>query len=63
MLNPLITALLQKGWTYSMIALRSGISENRLRSGIIGRRETVKLERVAEVEAKLDLEEIYEGEE
>lgn len=58
--NPIITALLSKGWTYPLIALRSGISENRLRSESIGRRETAKLERLAVVEAKLDLEEIYE---
>lgn len=59
----LIDALLSEGWNYSLIALRSGVSENRLRNGTIGVRETRKLEELIDRETKLDLDEIYEGEE
>lgn len=59
----LIEALLSEGWNYQLIALRSGLSENRLRSGSIGVRETRKLEELIDRETKLDLDEIYEGEE
>lgn len=59
----LIEALLSEGWNYQLIALRSGVSENRLRSGSIGVRETRKLEELIDRETKLDLDEIYEGEE
>lgn len=59
----LIEALLSEGWNYQLIALRSGVSENRLRQGTIGARETRKLEELIDRETKLDLDEIYEGEE
>lgn len=59
----LIQALLDDGWNYSLIALRSGVAENRLRQGTIGVRETRKLEELISRETRLDLDEIYEGEE
>lgn len=55
----LIEALLAKGWTYPVIALRSKIDETRLRSGSLGRRETDRLERVAETEARICLDSLY----
>lgn len=56
MSNPVIEAMLAKNWTYPMIALRTGISEDRLRENNMGRRETDRLERVAELEARVDLD-------
>lgn len=58
----LIEALLQEGWNYSLIALRSGVAENRLRAGSIGVRETRKLEELISRETRMDLDEIYEEE-
>ena len=54
--NPVIEAMLKKNWSYQMIALRTGISEDRLRENNMGRRETDRLERVAELEARIDLD-------
>lgn len=55
----LIEALLAEGWNYPLIALRSGVSENRLRNGTIGVRETRKLEELICRESKIDLDDIY----
>lgn len=60
--NPVIEAMLAKSWTYGMIALRTGISEDRLRDNNLGRRESDRLERVAEVEARIDLDLLEDGE-
>lgn len=54
----LIEALLAKGWTYPVIALRSKIDESRLRRGSIGRREFERLLKVAETEARVYLDEL-----
>ena len=54
----LIEALLAKGWTYPVIALRAQISENRLRDGNLGRREFDRLLKVAECEAKINVDEL-----
>lgn len=62
--NPVIEAMLAKNWTYTMIALRANVSEDRLRANNLGRRETERLERVAELEARIDLDLLdVEGEE
>jgi hypothetical protein len=58
----LINALLAKGWGYPVIALRAKIDESRLRSGTLGRRETLRLEEMAERDAKVYLDDL-EGEE
>ena len=55
----LIATLIQKNWSYPMIALRSKICESRLRSGTLGRRESERLERMAETEARIDLDLLY----
>jgi hypothetical protein len=52
----LIEALLAKNWSYSMIALRAQICEHRLRSGNLGRRESERLMKVAEQDARIDLD-------
>lgn len=56
--NRLIEALLAKNWTYPMIALRAKIDETRLRSGNLGRRESLRLEEMAEREARVYLDEL-----
>lgn len=58
----LIAALIDKGWSYSVIALRSKIAEDRLRSCNLGRRETQRLEELICRDTRLDLDVIY-GEE
>lgn len=59
----LIDALLSEGWNYQLIALRSGVSENRLRQGTIGVRETRKLEELICRETRLEIDDIYGEEE
>jgi hypothetical protein len=62
MSQQLIGALLDKGWSYPVIALRAKIDENRLRDGNLGRREYDRLLHVAEVEARICVDDL-EGEE
>lgn len=54
----LINALLAKGWTYAIISLRAQIAEQRLRDRNLGRRECERLMKVAELEARINLEEL-----
>lgn len=54
----LIDAMLAKGWTYSVIAMRAKISEDRLRTCNLGRREHERLMQVAELEAHIELDEL-----
>lgn len=58
----LIEALHAKGWTDSMIAIRARICEHRLRAGTLGRRESDRLEQMAEQEAHIDLDLLEDGE-
>jgi hypothetical protein len=58
----LLEALLEKNWSYSMIALRSQICEHRLRSGNLGRRESERLERMAALEAKVFVDDLEDEE-
>ena len=59
----LINALLAKGWVYPVIALRAKIDESRLRSGTLGRRETLRLEEMAERDARINIDAVYGDEE
>jgi len=52
----LIEALHAKGWTDSLIAIRARICEHRLRAGTLGRRESERLEQMAEQEAGIELD-------
>lgn len=54
----IIKELISRGWSYPIIALRTGISENRLRDGNLGVREERKLHEVASTEAGVDLDEL-----
>lgn len=54
----LIEALLAKNWTLPMIAIRARICEHRLRDGTLGRKESERLEQMAEQEAGIELDEL-----
>lgn len=54
----IINAMLAAGWSYSVIALRAKISEDRLRTYNLGRREHERLMQVAELEAHIELDEL-----
>lgn len=57
-----IEAMREKGWSYQVIALRTNISENRLRDGNLGVREQRALERVAECEAHINIDDLGDEE-
>lgn len=52
----IIGEMLRLGWTYPVIALRTGICENRLREGNLGTREERKLYEIASIEARIDID-------
>jgi len=54
--------MISRGWTYPIIALRTGISENRLRDCNLGVREERKLYEIATNEAKIDIDSLGEQE-
>ena len=57
-MHELIKELIARGWSYPIISLRTGISENRLRDGNIGVREERRLYEVAETEAGICLDDL-----
>lgn len=62
MIKQVIQEMIDRGWNYSTIALRSGVSEYRLRDGKLGVREERRVYEVAATEAGIDLDDL-EGEE
>lgn len=62
MIKQVIDEMVARGWSYSVIALRSGVSEYRLRDGKLGVREERRVYEVAATEAHIDLDDL-EGEE
>lgn len=62
MIKQVIREMIARGWNYSTIALRSGVSEYRLRDGKLGVREERRVYEVAATEAGIDLDDL-EGEE
>lgn len=62
MIKQVIQEMIARGWTYPIIALRSGVSEYRLRDGKLGVREERRVYEVAATEAGIDLDDL-EGEE
>lgn len=62
MIKQVIQEMIARGWSYSVIALRSGVSEYRLRDGKLGVREERRVYEVAATEAGIDLDDL-EGEE
>lgn len=61
-MREVIQEMLNRGWTYPVIALRTGISENRLRDCNLGVREERKLYEIATNEAKIDIDSLGEQE-
>lgn len=57
-MREVIQEMISRGWTYPIIALRTGISENRLRDCNLGVREERKLYEIAATEAHIDLDEL-----
>ena len=57
-MEEVIKEMVARGWSYQIIALRTGISENRLRNGNIGVREQRRLLEVASTEAGVDLDDL-----
>lgn len=55
-MNEVIQEMLRLGWTYPIIARRTGICENRLRDCNLGVREERKLYEIASVEARIDID-------
>lgn len=62
MIKRVIQEMIARGWTYSVIALRSGVSEYRLRDGKLGVREERRVYEVASTEAGIEIDDL-EGEE
>ncbi|MNE97855.1 hypothetical protein D3C87_1858200 [compost metagenome] len=57
-MRELIMEMLNRGWTYPIISLRTGITENRLRDCNLGVREERRLYEVAATEAGIDLDDL-----
>ena len=58
MIKQVIQEMIDRGWNYSTIALRSGVSEYRLRDGKLGVREERRVYEVAATEAGIDLDDL-----
>lgn len=61
-MREVIMEMLNRGWTYPIISLRTGITENRLRDCNLGVREERRLLEVAETEAGVCLDDLEIGE-
>ena len=59
-MREVIQEMILRGWTYPIIALRTGISESRLRDCKLGVREERKLYEIATNEAKIDIDSLGE---
>ncbi|MNV74234.1 hypothetical protein D3C71_1674380 [compost metagenome] len=57
-MREVIKEMLNRGWSYSIISLRTGITENRLRDCNLGVREERRLYEVAATEAGIDLDDL-----
>ena len=57
-MREVIKEMIARGWSYSIISLRTGITENRLRDCNLGVREQRRLMEVAESEAGVCLDDL-----
>ena len=57
-MEELIKEMVARGWTLSLIANRSGVSQNRLERGVFGVREERALLRLAEEECGISLDDM-----
>lgn len=62
MIKQVIQEMIDRGWNYSTISLRSGVSEYRLRDGKLGVREERLVYEIASTEAGIEIDDL-EGEE
>lgn len=64
MIEKVISKMLEDGWTYDMISAKTGISIDKLKKhGELSETQENSLLRVAAVEARIDLDECFGGEE
>ncbi|MNY55820.1 hypothetical protein D3C86_1918310 [compost metagenome] len=61
-MEELIKEMVARGWTLSLIANRSGVSQNRLERGVFGVREERALLRLASEECGIDVDDLEIGE-
>jgi hypothetical protein len=57
-MRELIQEMINRGWSYGVISLRTGITENRLRDCNLGVREERRLLEVAESEAGISIDDL-----
>lgn len=57
-MREVIKEMIARGWSYSIISLRTGITENRLRDCNLGVREERRLLEVAESEAGVCIDDL-----
>ena len=57
-MEEVIKEMIARGWTMSLIANRSGVSQNRLERGVFGVREERALLRLAEEECGIDIDDL-----
>ena len=57
-MREVIQEMIARGWSYPIISLRTGITENRLRDCNLGVREERRLYEVAATEAGIDLDDL-----
>ena len=57
-MREVIKEMINRGWSYSIISLRTGITENRLRDCNLGVREERRLLEVAESEAGVCIDDL-----
>ena len=60
MVDRVVNAMKDKGWSIQVIAIRTGIESEKLRSGKMTEKEENKLLQTASVDAKIDLDLLYE---
>jgi lambda repressor-like predicted transcriptional regulator len=60
MVDRVVNAMKDKGWSIQVIAIRTGIESEKLRSGKMTEKEENKLFQTASVDAKIDLDLLYE---
>lgn len=57
-MKEVIDEMIARGWSLSLIANRTGISQSRLERGVIGVREERELMRVASEEAGIEIDDL-----
>lgn len=61
-MREVIHEMQNRGWSLALIAVRSGVSLNRLERGVFGVREERALMRLAEEECGIQIDDMEDGE-